>query len=172
VYSLHRTLPTTKLGGRLGGLQGINCLKFGLTLALTVFLIYPPNTPTVTPPVSFRMLLGLSPYSTCARTASLDWSTVYIGTHILFRELCCVETRGAPTTYHHLPPPPPPPPPPSLLLHHEKHRVMTNVTSVFNTFLSTHPATAVIPLDRRPPPPKDEFLKEAFRIVRTSPTLT
>ncbi|KAG0134328.1 hypothetical protein HOY82DRAFT_537651 [Tuber indicum] len=41
---------------------------------------------------------------------------------------------------------------------------MTNVTPIFNEFLSTHPAVAVIPPDRKPPPPKDEFLKEALRI--------
>ncbi|RPB05994.1 hypothetical protein L873DRAFT_1785136 [Choiromyces venosus 120613-1] len=49
---------------------------------------------------------------------------------------------------------------------------MTNVTPIFNEFLSTHPAVAVIPPDRKPPPPKDEFLKEAFRIESHISSLT
>ncbi|CUS14267.1 unnamed protein product [Tuber aestivum] len=49
---------------------------------------------------------------------------------------------------------------------------MTNVTPIFNEFLSTHPAVAVIPPDRKPPPPKDEFLREAFRIESHTSSLT
>ncbi|PWW77677.1 hypothetical protein C7212DRAFT_362522 [Tuber magnatum] len=49
---------------------------------------------------------------------------------------------------------------------------MTNVTPIFNELLSTHPAVAVIPPDRKPPPPKDEFLKEAFRIESHISSLT
>ncbi|PUU74989.1 hypothetical protein B9Z19DRAFT_996654 [Tuber borchii] len=49
---------------------------------------------------------------------------------------------------------------------------MTNITSIFNEFLFTYPVAAVIPPDRKPLPPKDEFLKEAFRIESHISSLT
>ncbi|KAI5784620.1 hypothetical protein EDC01DRAFT_662738 [Geopyxis carbonaria] len=43
---------------------------------------------------------------------------------------------------------------------------MTDITSIFSSFLIKHPATAPIAKSQPPPAPTDEFLKEAYRIAQ------
>ncbi|KAL0635983.1 hypothetical protein Q9L58_005011 [Maublancomyces gigas] len=49
---------------------------------------------------------------------------------------------------------------------------MTDLTPLFNDFLSKHPAAALILESRKSPSPTDEFLKEAFRIESHIASLT
>jgi syntaxin 18 len=43
---------------------------------------------------------------------------------------------------------------------------MSDITPLFSTLLAQHSAAAIIPPRRKPSAPADEFLKEAYRIVR------